>query len=152
MLSAAVESGKRFFIKQDSELMLNGDFFHEVHDQQIVIDRHVGFFKHRGALVLAGSHLVVAGQNRDANLQGFQLKLLHEILNPYRDGTKIMVFHLLSFGRLPSKDGSADKQQVRAGVQKFLIHQEILLLPAQGGKHVVNLLIEIMANRGGSLV
>ena len=51
--------------------MFDRDIFHQVHDQQIMIDRHIGFLEHRGAFILTGRHFVVAGHNGNAELQGF---------------------------------------------------------------------------------
>ncbi len=109
--------------------MLDSNIFHEIHDQQIVIDRHVGFFKTRRALVLAGRHFVMAGHDRDSKFERFHLERFHEILYSHRDSAEIMIVHLLALGGLSAKDGPAKKQQVWPSIQEFLINQEVLLLP-----------------------
>ena len=109
--------------------MLDSNVFHEIHDQQIVIDSHVGFFKIRRALVLAGRHFVMAGHDRDSKFERFYLERFHEILYSHRDGGEIMIVHLLALDGLSAKDGPAKKQKVWSSIQEFLINQEVLLLP-----------------------
>ncbi len=109
--------------------MLDSDILHEIHDQQIVIDRYIGLFKYRRALVLAGRYFVMAGYDRDSKFERFQLERFHEILYSHRDGGEIMIVHLLTLGGLSAKDGPAKKQKVWPSIQEFLINQEVLLLP-----------------------
>ena len=150
VLSASVEPGKGFFPKQDPESMLDRDLLHQVHDQQIMVDCYVGFLEHRGALVLPRGDLVVTGQDGDPKLEGFQLELLHEILNTYWNGTEVVIVHLLPLGRLATEDGPAAEQQIGSGIEKALVHQEILLLPAQRGVHMGDRLVEIPADHSRS--
>ncbi len=109
--------------------MLDGNSFHEFHDQQIVIDRHIRFFKNRRALVLAGRYFVMAGPDRDSKFERFRFEFSHEILYSHRDGAQVMIVHLLALDGLSAKDGPAKKQKVWSSIQEFLINQEVLLLP-----------------------
>src|SRR3990170_5703063 len=130
VLPATVEPGKRLLPKQDSESMFDRGLLHQIHEQEIVIDSHVGFLKHRGTLVLTRGDLVVTGYNRDPELEGFKLELLHEILHTYWDRPEVVIIHLLPFGRLSTKDGSTGHQQIGSRIDEPLVHEEILLLPA----------------------
>ena len=60
-----------------------------------------------GALVLPRGDLVVTSYDRDSQLEGFQLELLHEILNTFRDGTEVVIIHLLPFCRFAAEKGPA---------------------------------------------
>ncbi len=63
----------------------------------------------------------------------FIFELLHKGKHPLWNGSKIVIFQLLIFGRCMTKEGSAGQHQVWPGKIQRSIYKEILLLPSQRG-------------------
>ena len=102
-------------------------------------------------LKLVWCHLVMTGLARDAEFECLDFQILHESLHTLRDGSEIMVIHLLVLRRVVSHQGTARKHQVRTSRVKALIYQEVLLLPTEIGLHLLYLWIEIVAHLGSRL-
>ena len=83
--------------------------------------------------MLGGSDFVVFCFSRNAQFPQFFVQFCHEGLHPGFDGAEIMVFHLLSFGRLGPEQGAARKDQVLPFFPHGLVYQEILLFRAHVG-------------------
>ena len=83
--------------------------------------------------MLGRGHLVVLGLGQDAQLPQLVVQLLHEGLHPGLDDAEIMVIQLLALGGLRAQQRAAGEHQVLPGVDHLLVHQEVLLLRADGG-------------------
>ena len=117
-----------------------------------MIDSFVEFGIGRGTFELARRHFIVSGADRDAKLPNLLLKIDNIALHPAWDGSKIMVFKLLPFGRRCAKQSTAARNQIRAGMVKCLIDQKVFLLGTQGWMHTNNILIEVFTDGRCSLV
>ena len=92
--------------------------------------------------MLAGRNLVMLGFGKNAKLPQLFIQLRHKCRHTRTDRTKVMVFHLLPFGRLCAKQGAAGKNQILAlGIILFL-DQEILLLRADSCRYATHILTE----------
>ncbi len=63
-----------------------------------------------------------------------------------------MIRELLILGRGMPHQGAVCQHQVRSGIIKRLVNQEILLLPSQGGNNLFYILVKQMTHLHGSLV
>ncbi len=147
VFSGAVDTGKRFFMKQDPELMPAGDLVHQVHEQLVMVNGKVYRFVNRRAFKLSRGHLVVPGPQGNAQAVGFRFKIHHKPVYPFRDGPEIMVFELLPLGRGVAVECAPGDHEVRAAIIQGFINQEIFLFPTQCGRNTGYIPVEIMAYR-----
>src|SRR6476646_7747725 len=98
MLTTSVNTGKRFLVKQNAEIMPARHLFHYIHKQLIVVNRQITFLKYRRTLKLIWCNLVVTGFDRNTEPEGFDFKIAHKRSCPVRNRSEIMVFQLLPFG------------------------------------------------------
>ena len=152
MLARTVDAGKRFFVKQTTESMFTGNPAHQRHQQHIMVNGQVAFLKNRGQFKLIGSHLVMARLTRDSQFQSLNLQVTHKGGYPFRYGTKIMVIHLLIFGRFVTHERAACHHKVGTYSKEVFINKKILLFPAQIGGHFLHFGIKEMADFSGSTV
>ena len=117
-----------------------------------MVNGEVGLFEDRSEFKLVGGYLVVAGLTGDAQFEGLDLEVAHEGCHTLRDGAKVVVIHLLVFGRVVAHEGTACEQQVGAGCIEALIYEEVLLLPAEVALNLLHCGIEIVAYLCGSYV
>ena len=146
MLSRTIDAIKRFLVEQHLKAVLVGHALHEAHEQHVMVDSQIGLLEDRGTLKLVGGHLVVAGLNGDAQLQGLYLQVFHESHHTLRDGTEIVVVHLLVLGALVAHQRATGKDEVGTGGIQILVDEEILLLPTQVAGNLLNIRIEVMAH------
>ena len=143
MFPRSVNSFEWFFVEKDSEIVPTGNFSHYRHQQQIVIVGQIGLFKNRGKFELIGSHLVVTGLDRNAQLQAFVFEIGHESDDPRGDRPEIVIFQLLIFGTFVSHESSAGKYQIGTSRIQTFIDQKIFLFPTQIGIDVLYIFVEI---------
>ena len=124
----------------------------QVHQQQVVVVGQVGLLEYRGHFELVGRYLVVTCGHRYAQFVGLAFKLLHESHHAGRDAAEVVVVKLLAFRRSSTEEGTAGLAQVWTGVVQRLVYEEILLLPSQGGHHLGDILVEILAHFRSGLV
>ena len=93
----------------------------------------------------------MAGLARDAEFECLDFQILHESLHTLRDGSEIMVVHLLVLCRVVAHQGTAREHQVGTCRVKAFIYQEVLLLPTEIGLHLLYLWVEIVAHLGSRL-
>jgi hypothetical protein len=86
----------------------------DLHRQVLVIGRKIGVFENRGDFILAGGHFVVAGFDRNAELEQFKFRVSHERQHALGDRTEILVFQFLALGRRGAKQGAAGGDQIGA--------------------------------------
>ena len=78
MFAGAVDAGKRFFVQKADQSMAEGDFFHGLHRQLIMVGGDVGGRKDRGEFMLGRGDLVVLGLGGDAELPQLHIQVGHE--------------------------------------------------------------------------
>ena len=90
----------------------------------------------------------------DRNTQpvGFVFKLLHKTHHPLRNGSEVMVIELLAFGRTVTQQGPARLLQVGAGLEKSVVHKEVLLFPAQSGCDLIDVLVKVFTDIRSCLI
>ena len=100
--------------------------------------------------MLGRSHFVVLRFGRNTQLPQFFVQFCHKGFHLGLDGAEIMVFHLLSFGRLCSEQGAARKDQVLPFFPHGLVYQEILLFRAHVGDDFFSMYSENSQQPSGS--
>ena len=139
-------------MKEHGEVVLGGNALHEVHYQLVVVVGQVHIFEDRSQLELVRSRFVVAGLDRDTELVAFHFQFLHEVGYTRRDRTEVVVVQLLVLRRGVAHQGAAGDAEVRAGIVKGSIYQEVFLFPAQVGIYSLHFWHEHLAHFGSSLV
>ena len=142
VLARAVDAFEGLLVLQADEAVVRGDRAHELHRQQVVVDRHVRNREHRRELVLARRHFVVLGLGRHAELPQRLVKLLHEVVHRGADGAEVVLFHLLALAWWRAEQRAAGQDEVLTLLVVFLLDQEVLLLGADGGGHARDVLAE----------
>ena len=104
MLAAAVDSGVRFFMEKDAEMIFLRYALHDRHDEQVMVVREVHFFEDRCHLKLVRRHLVMACTDRYSGFQRLIFQFAHERQDPCRNSSEIMVFKLLALGTVMSHE------------------------------------------------
>ena len=100
----------------------------------------------RSQLELIGCHLVMACLDGNAELQRLALQVLHKLDYAVGNCAEIVVLQLLVFGTLVTHQRTTRQHQVGTGSPQTLIDQEVLLLPAQICRNVLNLGVEVVAD------
>lgn len=95
VLTRAVDSCKWLFVEQAAESVLAGYLTHQRHDEHVVVDGQIAFFKDGGEFKLVGGYLVVTCFAGDAEFECLNLEVTHEFLHTFGDGAEVMVVHLL---------------------------------------------------------
>ena len=152
VLAAAVDAFEGLFVQQTAETVLVGHLLHQTHDEHVVIHGEVGFLKDGGQLKLVGSHLVVARLAGDAQLERLYFKVFHEGGHTLGDGAEVVVVHLLVFGAGVAHEGASGQQHVGACAVEPFVHEEVFLLPAQVGDHLVDFGVEVAGHLCGGFV
>ena len=116
-------------MQEHAEPMVTGHALHERHEQHVMIDGEVTLLEDRSQLKLVGRYLIMTCLTGDGEFQGLDLQILHEGLHTVRDGTEVVVVHLLVLRTLMTHQRTTSHQQVRTGRVESLIHEEILLFP-----------------------
>ena len=114
MLARAIHAGEGLLVQQHLESVPAGNFVHQRHKNQVLIDSQVGLIIDGCQLELVGRHLVVSGLAGDGILVGFELKLFHKRLHTGRDSAEVVVLELLVLRRLVTQQRAARQQQVGA--------------------------------------
>ena len=133
MLTAAVHTGKRLFMKQADQIVLARRALHNLHSQLVVIGGDIGGGEDGGQLVLSGSRLVMLRLGQDAKLPKLLIDILHKGGNPGLDNAEIVIVQLLSLGGLGAEQGAAGVDQILTAVKHLPRNEEILLLRTDGG-------------------
>ena len=95
----------------------------------------------RGQLVLGRSDLVVLSFSINSQSPELLVQLLHKGGNPGLDGAVIVVLHLLPFGRPRAEQRAPAEHQILPPLKKLPVDEKIFLFRAQGGNHLLDLLI-----------
>ena len=114
MLARAIHAGEGLLVQQHLESVPAGNFVHQRHKNQVLVDGQIGLIVDGRQLELIGCHLVVAGLAGDGILVGFELKLFHKRLHTGGDSAEVVVLELLVLRRLVTQQRAARQQQVGA--------------------------------------
>ena len=82
-------------MEQGTETVFAGHLLHERHEEHVVVNGKVCLLEDWSKLKLVWRNLVVTSLARNAEFESANLKILHECLYSVRNGTEIVVFHLL---------------------------------------------------------
>ena len=129
-------------MKEHLELVLDRHAVHHFHQQLVVVGGYIDFFKKRSYLKLTGCHFVMACAYGYAELERFNLKIFHVVVNPVGYGTEIMVVQLLAAGRIMPEHRATTHHQVGTGIVQGAVYHEILLLTTQRGVYAGYITIE----------
>ena len=77
VFSAAVDSGKRFFVKKTSHVVFGRDFLHDFHRELVLVGGNVDGCVNGGKFVLTGCNFVVFGLCKNAEFPQFFVKFFH---------------------------------------------------------------------------
>ena len=108
-----------------------GDVAHQRHNEHIVVDSQVAFLINRSELKLVGATSLWRVLQGMPNSSDWISKSRMNSTITLGNGAKVVVVHLLVFGRIVSHQGSARQEQVGTRRIKTFIHQEIFLFPTQ---------------------
>ena len=151
MFSGAIYPIERLLVEKHHEAVLPGNLVHKIHEKLVLVVSQIGFPVNRGKLELVGCHLIMACLDRNPETVATGLKVTHELCDPGRDCSEIMVIQLLVLRGSMTHQGSPRDHQVRScGVEGF-IHEEIFLFPAKVGKDFLDLRIKETADRHGRI-
>ena len=151
MFAATVDALERLLMEQYTETVTAGYLFHQAHEQHVLVVGKIAFTEDGSTLKLVGSHLVVASLHRDAETVSLNLKIFHEGLYAGGNLTEIMVVHLLVLGRSVAQKGTSACYQVGTCGIEAVIHQEILLFPAQITLNLPDAFVEHLADSQSSI-
>jgi hypothetical protein len=70
---------------ENGKSVMTANATHHIHEQNIMINGQVAFFKNRRAFKLIGSYLVMSGFNWNSELISFCFKFIDKSRNPFRD-------------------------------------------------------------------
>ena len=139
-------------MKQDAEVVATCHFLQQLHQEEVVVVGEVGLFKYGCQLKLVGRHLVVTRGHGNAQLVRFHFEVLHERRHALGNGTEVVVVELLTLCRGCAKQRTARHGQVGSRRIQRLVHDEVLLLPTQGGIDLGDVLVEVLTHRRGCRV
>ena len=106
---------------------------HQLHGELVVVGGNVGGGEEGRQLVLCGGNLVVLGLGHDAELPQLLVQFLHKCGDAGLYRTEVVIFKLLTLGRLRAEEGAAGVHQVFALLVNALVDEEIFLFGADGG-------------------
>jgi len=138
VLARAIDARERLFMQQADQAVAQGDFFHRLHGQLVVVVRDVGRVEDRSQFVLGRRDLVVLGLGRHAHFPQLAVQIGHEGGDPVLELAEVMVFEVLALGRLGAEQGPSGQDQVLTLVKVPLVDQKILLLRAHRGRDALH--------------
>ena len=152
MLTTTINAIEWFFVQQHTEAMLTSHLLHQRHQQHVMVDSQVTLLEDWCQLKLVRCYLVMTGLTRNSQLECLDFQVLHESLYTIRDGSEIVVVHLLVLGTLVSHQGTTSEHQVGTCRIQALINQEVLLLPTQIYLNLSYIVVEVLTYIGCCLV
>ena len=124
-------------MKQALQSVTAGYHLQGLHDDLVVIHRHIGLRVNRSQLMLCRRYLVVLGLGCHAQLPQLLVDFLHEGSDTLTDIAEVMIVQLLSLGRHSAEQGTAGVNQVFSLQIFCLVNQEVLLLRSYGRGHLL---------------
>src|SRR5574344_596774 len=112
-------------MQKDAESMAASHFFHNAHDEHVLIDCKIGFSKDWSKLKLVRCNFVVTGFHRYAQTMSLNLKIGHESLDTRRNLSEIVVIQLLILGRSMSHQSASTGYEIRTSSIKPVIYKKI---------------------------
>ncbi len=152
VLSGTVHTCEWLFVKQYAEIVLARRFFHDIHQQEVVVVGEVTLFEDRCTLILVRCYFVVTRRYRNSEQQRFHFIVAHKSGYTIRNGTEVVIVELLAFRRRMSEQRAAGHHQIGTRIEQRLVNEEVFLFPAKGCIYFFNVFIEVLANFNGSFV
>mmetsp|Transcript_23071 Transcript_23071/g.73205 ORF Transcript_23071/g.73205 Transcript_23071/m.73205 type:complete len:622 (-) Transcript_23071:18-1883(-) len=142
VFAGAVDVLEGLLLWKASEAVPSRDLVADLHHHQVLVD-----LRHRGAeegckLILVGRDLAVARAERDAEHKALMLDLLHALERHRVDCGHVVVAHLLAARRVLAHNRAPGELEIGAAVVVLARHKEELLLEADVGANLVDLVSE----------
>ena len=106
VLARTVDASKWFFMQQTLKSVLPGNGPQDMHRCHLVINSDIGIFEGRGKFVLARRHFIVPRFDWDSKFKQTLFAFGHICQNRFRNCTKVVIFQLLTLGRLSADESS----------------------------------------------
>ena len=135
MLAGAVDARVGLLVQQAHHAVPVGNQLHVLHNQQVLIHRHIGRGEDGRQLVLGGRDLVMLRLGVDAQPPECVIQLRHERRHLGLEWSEVVVVHLLPLGRGCPEQRPAAVDQILASVEIVFVDKEIFLLCADRGRH-----------------
>mmetsp|Transcript_7713 Transcript_7713/g.12515 ORF Transcript_7713/g.12515 Transcript_7713/m.12515 type:complete len:352 (-) Transcript_7713:31-1086(-) len=115
--------------------MLGGNFFNDLHDDQVLIDLDSIDTVKRGKLELARSDLTMASLKRNSHFEALVLDLLHTFKSGSMGGKRchVVIAHFLVTGGKLAHNGTSSELKIRTTVVLITGDEENLLLESNIG-------------------
>ena len=152
VLAGSVDAGKRLLVEQAGHAVLLGDAGQRLHDRLLMVGRDVRVFVERRDLVLTGSHLIVPGLHRHAELEEISLGLEHAGEHPLGDGPEILVLKLLPLRRLGTEQRPPGHHEVGAGKKEVAVDEKVFLLRSARRSHLADVLVAEQGQHAAGLL
>ena len=131
MFSGTVDTGKRLFMEQTDQTIAFSHLPEYFHNQHVMVNGQILFFKHGRQFKLGRSYLVMPCPGGDAEFPEFPFHFAHEVEDTGTDGPEIMIFKLLVLRRRSAEKGTAGLHQIRTLEVKIPVNEKILLFSPQ---------------------
>ena len=118
--------------------MFVSHFFHDFHGQLVVVNGYVCGIKDRSQLMLCRSNFVMFCFCRDTKFPQLYIQIMHISSNLWFQGTKVMIFHFLSFWSRCTKQSTSAEYQVFSLLIQVFVYQEIFLFRSDRCGHAGN--------------
>ena len=128
MFTRAIDILKGFLVLKAGKTVMSCKKLELLHGQEVVVNSKSTLLKDRCKLMLARSNLIVLGLCRDAQLPELVIKLFHEVVDGWTNGTKVVLVKLLTFAWFATKEGTTTQNKVRTLLKVFLFDKEVFLL------------------------
>ena len=130
VLTGSVHARKWLFMEKASEPVPGSDPLQGLHDDLIMIDSDVGFFKDRSQLMLSRRHLVMLCLRGNSESPELLVDIFHIGRDPRTERSEIMIIQLLPLRRHRSEQRAAGEDQIHSLQIFFTVNNKILLLGA----------------------
>ena len=130
VFTAAVDTGKGFFMEQTSQTMVAGNTFHSLHNQLVMVCCCIAVAENRRQFMLCRRYFIMLCFCGNTQFPQFHIQFMHKTGNSFFDAAEIMVIQFLTFWRRCTKQCSACKDQVFSLIIQFTVNEEILLFCA----------------------
>src|SRR5574344_2507759 len=110
-----------------------------------MVNSEVGLLKDRSKLKLVWCYLVMTCLAWNSQFESLNLKIFHEGLYTVRDGSEVMVVHLLVLGRVMSHECTSCQNEVRSGSVESFVNEEVFLFPTEVALNALYFRVEVTA-------
>src|SRR6059058_2196451 len=141
MLSGSVDTGEWLLVKQGLQPVSQCNAPQCCHHQLIVVHGEIGLLEIGSHLELTGSHFVVSGGDRNAELVKLELRFRDAALNSLRNAAEVVILELLAARWRCANESASAHHEVRTHPEMRAVDKEILLLGPESREHPLHSLI-----------